>query len=109
MAPTVKHALEIYDNTFSENSFIKKTCLLTELMCQGEVLSSCERHTYSTIWSKNILSSLSLTIKILLVASKTKESCGDTGKAYYNVWYTPLLKQAVNTAVYKRAMYKTHG
>lgn len=109
MAPTVKHILEIYDNTFSENSFIKKPYLLTELTCQGKFLSSCERHSYSTIWSKNILSSLSPTIKILSVASKIKRSCEDTGKAYYDVWYTPLLKQAVNTAANKRAMYKTHG
>lgn len=96
--------MEIYDS-----SLINKKFLLTELTCQEKNLSSMCK-TKNTIWSKTLqLIQLLPTTALLSVSSKTKRRWAGTGKAHCNVWHTPLLKEAMNTTINKRAAYTTHG
>lgn len=59
--------------------------------------------------AKTILSSLSLTIKILSASNKHKRIGQAASKACYDASDTPLLKEAMKSTNNKWSLYKTHS
>lgn len=97
------HTLEMYDssvinkNTYWLSSYAKK-----KIYQRARHKAQSEAKTSSS-------HGLSPPPTLLSASSKTKRRWAGTGKAHYNDWHTPLLKEVMNATVNKRSAYTTNG